>query len=136
MPDGPWVAHMVRRRQVWHAIITLGPHTRSNYIGHVMPSLPLGSTHSWTTLSVTYHNRHWTTNITRQCRVWHAIIALEQDTHSDNIGCGIPLSHFNSIHGRTTLGVACYRLPCITYTIETTSGMEWLHDPLAVHMVG
>ena len=50
-----WVAQMVERHQAWHDITSLGQHTRSNNVGHGMPSLSLGSTHGRTTLGVACH---------------------------------------------------------------------------------
>ena len=47
-----WTAHTVKRRRAWHAIIAFGQHPRSNDIGRDMPSLPLDSTHGWTTSGV------------------------------------------------------------------------------------
>ena len=40
-------------------------------------------------------------------RAWHAIIALEQRTQSNDVGRGMPSSPVGSTHGRTTSGVAC-----------------------------
>ena len=37
------LAHIVGRRRVWHAIIALGRQTRSNDVGHDMPSPLLDS---------------------------------------------------------------------------------------------
>ena len=36
----PWVAHTVRRHLAWHAIISHGKHTRSDYVGRGMESSP------------------------------------------------------------------------------------------------
>ena len=48
----PWAAHMVELRQAWHGITALGQHTRSNDVGHDMPSPSLESTHVQTTSCV------------------------------------------------------------------------------------
>ena len=47
-----WTTHSVKRHQVWHAIITVGQHTRSNDVGCVITSPPLDSTHGRTTSGV------------------------------------------------------------------------------------
>ncbi|TMW80901.1 hypothetical protein EJD97_013890 [Solanum chilense] len=53
-----------------------------------------------------------------QHRTLHAIIALGQNTQSDDVGCGMPLSLLGTIHGWTTSGVACHHNPWKTYTIR------------------
>ena len=61
----PWTANMVEQRWVWHAMIALGQHTRSDDVGCGMTSLPLDNTHS------------------RKRRAWHDdITALGQNTWS------------------------------------------------------
>ena len=55
-----WPAHTIKRRRAWHAIIAFGEHTRSNDVGHCMPSSPLGITHGRTTSGVACHHRLWT----------------------------------------------------------------------------
>ena len=71
-----WTTHTVERHRVWHAIIALGQHTRSNDIGHYMTSPPLDSTHGRMTSGVTCHHCLWTAHTVELQRVWHAIIAL------------------------------------------------------------
>ena len=53
-----WAAHMVERRQAWHAIIAFRRHTRSNDIGRVMQSSPLEGTHDRTTSGVACYYSH------------------------------------------------------------------------------
>ena len=45
----PWTGNTVEQRRAWHAIIAFGQPTRSNGVGHGMPSLPFGSTPDHTT---------------------------------------------------------------------------------------
>ena len=45
----PWTARTVGRRQMWHAIITLGQQTRLNDVGRGRTSSPFDCTHLWTT---------------------------------------------------------------------------------------
>uniref|UniRef100_A0A3Q7II67 Uncharacterized protein n=1 Tax=Solanum lycopersicum TaxID=4081 RepID=A0A3Q7II67_SOLLC len=47
-----YTAHSVERRQVWHDIIAIGQHTRSNDIEHGMTSPPSDCTHGRTTSGV------------------------------------------------------------------------------------
>uniref|UniRef100_A0A3Q7GR05 Uncharacterized protein n=1 Tax=Solanum lycopersicum TaxID=4081 RepID=A0A3Q7GR05_SOLLC len=72
----PWTAQMVRRRRVWHAIIALRQHTRSNNVGRGMPSSPLESTHSRLSSRVACHHSPWTVDTVGRRRAWHAIIAF------------------------------------------------------------
>ena len=101
-----WAAQMVERRRAWHAIITFGQHTRSNDVGHGMPSLPLGSTDSQTASGVACHHRLWLTHIVKRRRAWHAIIAFGWQTQSDDLGRGKTSPPLDSTHDRMTLGVA------------------------------
>ena len=39
-----WAAHRVKQCRAWHAIISLGQHTRSDDVGRGLPSSPLDST--------------------------------------------------------------------------------------------
>ena len=50
-----WTAHTVERRRARYAITAFGKHTRSNDVGRGMPSSPLGSTNSRTTLGMACH---------------------------------------------------------------------------------
>ena len=84
--------HTVRLRRVWHDITAFGQHTRSNDVRSVMPSSPLGSTHS------------------RMTSAWHAIIAHGRRTRSNDVERGMPSTPKDSTQGRTTSGVACYKL--------------------------
>ena len=123
-----WAAHTVEGRRAWHAITAFGQHTRSNDVGHGMPSSPLGSTHSRTTSGVAFHHHLWTThtvgNVGRrmtsppldsthaqQRRVWHDIPAFGQHTRSDDVGRGMQSSPLGSTHGQITSGVACHHIP-------------------------
>ena len=114
----PWAAQTVGRRRAWHAIFSLGQHTRSNDVGLGMSSSPLGSTHSRTTSGVTCHHRLWEAHRVKQCRAWHAIISLGQHTWSDGVERGMPSSLLCSTHGRTTSGVACHHRLRVAHTIE------------------
>ena len=72
-----------------------------------MTSSPLDCTHGWTMSGVACHHRLWAAQTVKQCRAWHDITALRQNTLSNDIGRGMPSSHLGSTHGRTTSGVAC-----------------------------
>ena len=64
--------------------MALRQHTQSDYDRRVMPSLPLDSMYTWTTLCM------------------HAIIALRLHTWSDDVGCGMFECPLGSTHGRMT----------------------------------
>ena len=91
--DRPWTAHTVGRRRAWNEITALGQHTRSNYIGRGMTSLPLDSTHGRKTLGKAFHHRLWAARTDKRRWARHDITALGQHTRS------------------TTLGVACHHRP-------------------------
>ena len=54
--NSPWTANTVERRRTWNAIIAFRQHTRSNDVGHGMPSLPLDTTHGKTKSGVACHH--------------------------------------------------------------------------------
>ena len=132
----PLTENAVERRWAWRAIIALGQHTRSNDVrrgitsppfdsthgrttsGKGMPSSPLGSTHGRTTSGVACHYIPWTANTVKRRQAWHAIIAFGQHKWRNDIGHGIPSSPFDSMHGRTTSGVACHHRPWAAQTVE------------------
>ena len=141
-------AHTVERRRAWHAIITFGQHTWSNYVGRGMPSSPLGSTNGLTTSGVDCQHHLWAAHTVERRRAWHAIIALGQHTRSNNVrrdmpshtierrwawhaiitfgqhkrsddvGRGMPLSPSDGKHGRTTSGVDCHHLLWEVRTVD------------------
>ena len=103
-----WTVHTVEKRRAWHAIITFGQHTRSNYVGRGMPSSPLGSTNGRTTSGVACHHLLLDAHTIERCRAWPAIIAHGRQTRSNDIRRDMPSSPLASTHGRTTSGVACH----------------------------
>ena len=101
------LADTIRRRRAWHAI-ALGWHTRSNDVGHGMPSWTLDSTHGRKMSGVACHHSPWTTNTVERRRAWHAINAfgladtigrhqtwyaifvLGRQSQSNDVGRGMP----------------------------------------------
>ena len=51
-------------------------------------------------------------------KAWHAIIALGQETRSNDVKCGMPSPPWDGTHGQTTSGVACYRRLWAAQTIK------------------
>ena len=98
----PWTGNMIERCRAWHAINTLGQHTRKNDVGHGMTSSPLGSTHGQTTSGVACHNRLKAAHTVERRRAWHDITAFVQHTRSNDIVRGMPPSPLGSTHGRMT----------------------------------
>ena len=124
-----------QQRRAWHDIAAFGQHTRSNDVGHGMPSSPLGSTHGGTT-----SDRLWRTNMIGNVgrgmtlaplnsthglhrQAWHDIPAFGQHARSD-VRRDMPSPPLDNTHSRqrqawheitalgrytrlTTLGVAC-----------------------------
>ena len=83
-------AHSVERSFVWHVIIAVGQHTRSNNVGRGMISPPLDNTHgrqrrAWYDITalgqhtrsamsgVAFHHRPWTAHTVGLRRAWHDI---------------------------------------------------------------
>ena len=103
-----WVAHIIERHQAWHAIIAIGQQTPSNDVKCVMPSSPLGSTNGRTTSGVACHHLLWAAHTVERRQAWHAIIAHGRQTRSNDIRRDMSSPPLDSIHGRTTLGMACH----------------------------
>ena len=102
-----WTAHTDRRCQAWHAIIPYGKHTRSDKVGLGMQLWRLDSTKDRTMSGVAFHHsskivhtigRHW---------MWPAIIAIGQNTRSDDVKRGMPLCPLERTHNRMTSSEAC-----------------------------
>ena len=138
----PWMGNTVERRRAWHAITALGQHTRSDDVGRVMPSSPMGSTNGRTTSGARCHHRLLKAHTVERRRAWHAIITFGQHKQSDlqsklnDVERGIPLSPLGSTHGRTTSGVACHYCLWVAQTVERRQA--W-HDIIAfglAHTVG
>ena len=140
----PWITHMVGRRRACHVIITLGQHTGLDYVGRVMPSLPLDNTYDRTKSRLADHHLPWTANMSmlsspyvrthdrmtsrvtcsleswaiftvKRCRAWHAIIALGQHRWSDYVRREITSSRLVSTHGWTTSGMEWHHIRWATY---------------------
>uniref|UniRef100_A0A494G8T5 Uncharacterized protein n=1 Tax=Solanum lycopersicum TaxID=4081 RepID=A0A494G8T5_SOLLC len=68
--------------------MSLGQHTRSDYVGRGRPSSPLGSTHR-----------------VERCRAWNAIFAFRQHTRLEDVGQVMLSLPLESTHDRATSGV-------------------------------
>ena len=121
MTSPPWIAHTVKQRWAWHAIIALGQHRQSNGVKHGMPSSPLDGKHGRTTSGVTCHHRLWTAHTVEHRRAWHAIIAFRQHTRSDDVGRGMTSPPLDCTHLRTTSGVAIHHRPLTAHTVSNIS---------------
>ena len=129
----PWETPRVRRSQAWYGIIALGQHTRSNYVGRGMPSLPLDNTDGRTTSGVSCyhhpwladtvrrqrplncHHPNWTAHTIRLRRAWHDMMSLGQHTWSNDIDHGTVIIAL-SMHTRSndvTLSMASSPLKSI-----------------------
>ena len=113
-----FTAHMVERHRARHAITTFRQLTRSNHVGHGMPSLRLGSTHSPTTSGMECHHHLWAAQTVERHRAWHDIIALGLHARSDDVGRGMTSTPLDSTHGRTTSSVACHHRVWAPHTIK------------------
>ena len=118
IPSSPLGSTDGRTTSAWHVIIAFVRQTRSNDVGHGVPASPLCSTHGRTTSGVACHHRLWAAHTVGRSRAWHAIIALEQHTQSNDVGRGMPSSPLVSINGQTTLGVACHHRLWTAHTGE------------------
>ena len=114
----PWTLQTVERHRARHAITTFRQFTRSNHVGHGMPSSRLGSTHGLTMSGVASHHHLWAAQTVKQHRAWHDITAVGLLARSDKIGRGMTSPPLDSTHGRTTSGVACHHLFWTANTVE------------------
>ena len=130
------IALTVERRRAWHSIIAFGQHRQSDDVGHCMPSSPLASTHSRTTLGVACHHRLWVAHTIERCQALHSIIAFGQHTRSDDVGRRMTSPPLDNKHGRqrrawhddfTTLGQR---------TRSATLGVASHHRPWTAHTIG
>uniref|UniRef100_A0A3Q7FLK9 Uncharacterized protein n=1 Tax=Solanum lycopersicum TaxID=4081 RepID=A0A3Q7FLK9_SOLLC len=96
-------------------------HTQSDDIGRGIPSSLLGSTHDRMTLSVACHYHPWRAYTIGRRRVRYVIIALGQNTQSNDIARGIVASTLGNTHDRMTSGVAFYHHPREVHTV----GRRW-----------
>ena len=83
-----------------------------------MPSSPLVSTHGRTTSGVACHHRLWATQTVERCRVWHAIIALGQQTRSNDVRRDMPSPPMDNRRGQSTSGVPCHHLLWAAHTVK------------------
>ena len=111
-------AHSVERRQVWHAIIAVGQHTWSNYVGRDMPSSPLGSTNGRTTSGVACQHHLWEAHTVERRRAWHASITFGQHARSKAVERGMTSPPLDSAHGQTTSGATCHHRLWKAHTVE------------------
>ena len=93
-----WATHMVEQCQMWHDIITLGLHARSD--------------------DVTSHHCPWTAQTVERRRALHATFAFGQHTRSNDVGRGMPSSPLGSTNGRMTSSVACHHRLWRTHTVK------------------
>ena len=129
------IAHTVQRRRAWHAITAFGQHTRSNKVGHDMPSPPLDNTHGRTMSGVACHHRLWAAqrynNVGRfmpssplgstnggMTSGVHAITALALHAQSDDVERGMTSPPLESTHSQTASGVACHHRLWGAHTVE------------------
>ena len=89
-----WAEHTAERCQELHTIIILGQLERSDYVWHGMPSSPLDR------IQVGHGMPALLLGRTQGPRtsVWHAIIALGQQTWSDDVGRGRTTWPMGSTH--------------------------------------
>ena len=105
------------QRRAWHDITDLGHHTRSDDVGLGMTSPPLGITHDRTTSGMAIHHHLWAAQTVEKCQAWHAIIALERQTRSNDVRRDMPSPPLDTTHGRTS-GVTCHHRLWTAHTIE------------------
>ena len=113
-----WVAHTDEQHRAWHAIIAFGQHTRLNDVGRGIPSSPLGSTDGRTASGVACDHRLLPSHTVEQRRAWHAIITLGKHKLSNNVRRDMSPPPLDSIHNRTTSGVACHHRLWAAHTVE------------------
>ncbi|TMW88563.1 hypothetical protein EJD97_018393, partial [Solanum chilense] len=130
----------------------LGQQTRTNDIGHGMPSSPLGITQNRTTSIMSCHHLPWTAHTIRLLRALHAIITLGLHMRLDDIRHCMPAWPLGNTHGLMTSGMACNHLhwasarsddvrhyipssPFCSTLGRMTSGVTYHLFPWKAHMV-
>uniref|UniRef100_A0A494G8I4 Uncharacterized protein n=1 Tax=Solanum lycopersicum TaxID=4081 RepID=A0A494G8I4_SOLLC len=142
----PMTEHMIGQRRALHVNMALGKHTRSNYVGHSIPSFPLGSTRHQTMSDMTCHLCPWTANMVNgvgrvmplspfdnihgqntsglaahavgRRKAWHSIITIGQHKRSNNVMFDMPSSTLDSTHGGKTLSVEYHNCLWIAYMVR------------------
>ena len=100
MTSPPFDSTHGRQRRAWHDIAAFGQHTRSDDVGLGMPSSPLGSTHSQTTLGVACHHSPWMENTVKRRQSWNDTIAFGQHIQSNDVRRGMPSSPLGTTQGQ------------------------------------
>ena len=95
----PREAHTVEHCWAWHAIIPFGKNTWSYYVRCGLKSYTLDTTYSLKTSSISCYHRVLTSHTVGRRQAWNARMSLGQQTLSDDIGQGIPLSPLDNIQG-------------------------------------
>ena len=124
-----WVAHTVKRRRPWHAIIAFGQHKWLNDVGRGIPSSLLCSTGGRMASGMTCNYRLWATQTFERCRLWYDITAHGLHAQSDDVMRGMTSPPLESTHGRTTSGVACHHRVWAAHTVKRR--WAW-HDIVAL----
>ncbi|TMW83361.1 hypothetical protein EJD97_001925 [Solanum chilense] len=109
----PWKAYNVERRWGWHAIITLGQHTRSDDVGRGMTSLPLRNTSG------------------------RMMSCLHTRSHNVDVEChNHPFAAHAVGRRRTMSGVACHHRPWAAHTVGQRLGVASHHRPWKAYTIG
>ena len=74
--------------------------------------------HGRTTSGMTCHHRLWTAHTVERRLLWHAIIAFEQHTWSNDFGHGMTSPPLVYKHGRTMSGMTCHHRLWTAHTVE------------------
>ena len=101
----PWTAHTTRQRQEWHAIVSIGVHTRIDYVRCAMLSSLLDNTSGRTKLGLDFGHYALRIHMTRRRLAWHAIITLGQQKQLEDFKRGWSWS-LQCTHRLTMLGLA------------------------------
>ncbi|TMW93700.1 hypothetical protein EJD97_011282 [Solanum chilense] len=148
----PWAANRVGLHQSWHAMITLGQHTRSDDVGHDMQELRRDNIHSETMLGMECNHLPLIEHTIELRQAWHARMALELNTRLDDVcvAChhhpwaALTVRQRHTWNSSITVGqhtrsdyVGCAMLPSPLVRIDdgTTSSMPLPHGPWATHTV-
>ncbi|TMW82141.1 hypothetical protein EJD97_006667 [Solanum chilense] len=115
--DRPWLAHTVGRCWEFNSIISLWKPHMVERSQHVMLSAPFNWTHRQMTTGVACHHFPCAAHTVRRRRALDAIIGLVQQTQADNIRGCIRAWTLGTTHCQTMSRVACRHHPWIEHTI-------------------
>ena len=80
--------------------------------------LSLGQHSRWDDFGVVWYYRTWTAYTVGECQVRHSIMAIGQNTRSNDVGRGMAAWPLGTTHGWMTSGVGCDHPLLTAYMVD------------------